>query len=61
MIMATLTRVARHWWDARPRVVVDQCHCGIGCTERPTVMGYNRHMEWVSLAPGHGRKTGGES
>jgi hypothetical protein len=56
--MAILMGITRRWLAARPRTVMARCHCGLGCPNRPTTWGYNRHMEWVPLAPGHGRKLG---
>lgn len=56
--MAILMGVTRRWWTARPQVVYTTCKCGLGCGERPTMWGYNRHMMWVPLAYGHGRKLG---
>lgn len=57
--MAILIGVTRRWVNARPQDPIRQrCLCGLGCQDVATLWGYNRHMAWVPLAPGHGRKLG---
>ena len=55
-----IMKIATAWYmSPRARKQNLSCKCQLGCPELANHWGYDRQMNTVPLAPGHGRKENG--